>query len=63
MQLLDGKATADQLKQEIAAKVADIRAKGGKVLMGPHQVPTGEWIVIATDPAGAAFGLVGPKGE
>ena len=38
-------------------------ANGGKVLMGPHEVPTGEWIVIATDPAGAGFGLTGPKGE
>ena len=27
--------------------------------MGPHQVPTGEWILIATDPSGAGFGLVG----
>ncbi len=33
MQLLDGKATSEQLKQEIAGKVAAIRAKGGKV---PH---------------------------
>lgn len=33
MQLLDGKATSDQLKKEIAAKVADIKANGGKV---PH---------------------------
>ena len=31
--------------------------------MGPHEVPTGEWIVIATDPAGAGFGLTGPKGD
>jgi predicted enzyme related to lactoylglutathione lyase len=36
-----------------------IDAHGGKVLMGPHQVPTGEFIVVATDPAGAAFGVVG----
>jgi methylenetetrahydrofolate dehydrogenase (NADP+) / methenyltetrahydrofolate cyclohydrolase len=33
MQLLDGKATSDQLKKEIASKVAEIKAKGGKV---PH---------------------------
>jgi hypothetical protein len=31
--------------------------------MGPHEVPTGEWIVIAADPAGAGFGLTGPKGD
>jgi hypothetical protein len=27
--------------------------------MGPHQVPTGEWILIGTDPQGAEFALVG----
>jgi predicted enzyme related to lactoylglutathione lyase len=34
---------------------------GGTVMIGPHQVPTGEWIVIAADPAGAPFGIVGPR--
>ena len=33
MQLLDGKAVAAQMKQEIAAEVAQIKANGGKV---PH---------------------------
>ena len=33
MQLLDGKATSEQLKQEIAGKVAAIKKAGGKV---PH---------------------------
>ena len=33
MQLLDGKATSEQLKQEIAEKVRAIKARGGKV---PH---------------------------
>ena len=47
----------------IAAATRAIETNGGKVLMGPHEVPTGEWIVIATDPAGAGFGLTGPKGE
>jgi hypothetical protein len=32
------------------------------VINGPHQVPGGEWVVIADDPQGAAFGLVGPQG-
>lgn len=41
-----------------AAKAA-VEANGGTVMMGPHQVPGGEWIVVATDPAGAAFGVVG----
>ncbi|MCW1382472.1 VOC family protein [Novosphingobium sp. KCTC 2891] len=45
-----------------AAKAA-IEQSGGTVLMGPHEVPGGEWIVVGTDPQGAAFGVVGPKGE
>jgi predicted enzyme related to lactoylglutathione lyase len=47
----------------IAASKAAVEANGGRVLMGPHEVPTGEWILISTDPAGAGFGLVGPKGD
>lgn len=39
-----------------------IESNGGAVLMGPHEVPTGEWILLATDPAGAGFGLTGPRG-
>jgi predicted enzyme related to lactoylglutathione lyase len=47
----------------IAAAARAIEANGGKRLMGPQEVPTGEWIVVATDPAGARFGLTGAKGE
>jgi predicted enzyme related to lactoylglutathione lyase len=32
---------------------------GGTIAMGPHQVPTGDWILIGTDPQGAEFALVG----
>ena len=32
---------------------------GGTVHMGPHQVPTGDWIVVGSDPQGAEFALVG----
>jgi predicted enzyme related to lactoylglutathione lyase len=39
-----------------------IESAGGKILNGPHQVPGGRWIIIATDPQGAAFGVVGPEG-
>lgn len=46
----------------LAAKAA-IEANGGKVMNGPHEVPGGDWIVVATDPAGAVFGVVGPQGE
>lgn len=34
-------------------------AKGATIHMGPHQVPTGDWIIIGTDPQGAEFALVG----
>lgn len=46
----------------VAAKAA-IEQSGGTVLMGPHEVPGGDWIVVATDPQGASFGVVGPKGD
>ena len=44
-----------------AAKRA-IEAGGGKVTNGPHQVPGGDWIITATDPQGAPFGVVSPQG-
>jgi predicted enzyme related to lactoylglutathione lyase len=34
----------------IAAAKTMIEQKGGTVHMGPHQVPTGDWIVIGSDP-------------
>ena len=40
------------------AAVERIGASGGKVLMGPHEVPDGSWIVQGTDPQGAHFALV-----
>lgn len=36
-----------------------IVAAGGAVLAGPHEVPSGDWIVQARDPQGAMFALVG----
>jgi len=41
-----------------AAKDAAEKA-GGKIVMGPMQVPTGDWIIGGTDPQGAEFALVG----
>ena len=41
--------------------LARITDGGGQVLMGPHQVPGGSWIVMAMDPQGAAFAVVGPR--
>lgn len=45
----------------VAAATTAIAANGGTVLMGPHSVPGGEWISVATDPCGAAFGVVGAE--
>ncbi|MDT9599027.1 VOC family protein [Sphingosinicella rhizophila] len=42
----------------IDAAIDRITANGGKVAMGPHQVPGGSWIVQAFDPQGAFFALV-----
>jgi predicted enzyme related to lactoylglutathione lyase len=42
----------------IDAAVDRINTNGGRVLMGPHEVPGGSWIVQAVDPQGAAFALV-----
>lgn len=41
-----------------AAKQA-AEQKGGTIHMGPHQVPTGDWVVVGSDPQGAEFALVG----
>jgi predicted enzyme related to lactoylglutathione lyase len=35
-----------------------VEKHGGKVLMGPHEVPGGSWIIQAVDPQGADFALV-----
>lgn len=38
-----------------------VRAGGGQVLQEPIEIPGGEYSINALDPAGAAFGLVGPR--
>ena len=43
MQLIDGKATAAKIKEEIAAEVKDIMAKGGKQ---PH-LALFSWVTMA----------------
>ncbi len=37
-----------------------VKAAGGAVLFGPAEVPGGDHVVVATDPHGCKFGLVGP---
>jgi predicted enzyme related to lactoylglutathione lyase len=34
---------------------------GGHILMGPMEIPGGEYSRNAVDPQGASFGLVGPR--
>jgi uncharacterized protein len=38
-----------------------VKADGGQVMMGPMQVPNGEWIVQGVDPQGAMFAVVAKK--
>lgn len=45
----------------IEAAKAAAESAGGTIDMGPHQVPTGDWIIIGGDPQGAEFALVGGK--
>ncbi|TMJ13545.1 MAG: VOC family protein [Alphaproteobacteria bacterium] len=40
------------------AAAARITEAGGKVLMGPMEVPDGSWVVQATDPEGVVFSVV-----
>jgi uncharacterized protein len=44
--------------EAIDAAAERVRTNGGEVLMGPHEVPGGSWIVQCRDPQGASFNLV-----
>jgi uncharacterized protein len=44
----------------IAAAVERVKAAGGSITNGPHDVPGGDWIAQGLDPQGALFSLVGP---
>ena len=46
---------------EIDAAVETVKAKGGRVIVGPQEIPGGEFIVNGIDPQGAIFALVGAK--
>lgn len=47
--------------QDIDASMARAAAAGGKLLMGPHEVPGGAWIATYLDPQGAMFAMVGMR--
>jgi hypothetical protein len=44
----------------IDAAAERVKAKGGKIVNGPMEVPGGQWIVQALDREGAMFALVAP---
>ncbi|HEY2177850.1 MAG TPA: VOC family protein [Caulobacteraceae bacterium] len=46
--------------EAIGAAAERIKAGGGQITNGPHQVPTGDWIVQAQDDQGAHFALISP---
>lgn len=46
--------------EAIDAAAERVKSNGGQVLMGPHDVPGGSWIVQCLDPQGAHFNLVAP---
>jgi predicted enzyme related to lactoylglutathione lyase len=41
----------------IDAAAQRVKAEGGAILMGPHPVPGGQWILQCTDPQGVYFAL------
>jgi predicted enzyme related to lactoylglutathione lyase len=43
----------------IPAAVEAVKAGGGQITVGPHEVPGGSHIIIGQDPQGAEFALVG----
>lgn len=45
----------------IAAAQTAVENAGGKVIMGPMDVPGGDHIIVGTDPQGAEFALVGGR--
>ena len=47
--------------KSIQAGMERIRAGGGTIVNGPHEVPGGSWIVHGLDPQGAKFALVGAR--
>lgn len=46
---------------DIDVAAATARGRGAAIHHGPAEIPGGDFIVIAGDPQGATFGLVGPR--
>lgn len=45
---------------DIDATIEKIKAAGGKVHAGPHEVPGGDKVIVASDPQGVVFGVASP---
>ena len=45
---------------EIGAAIERVKAGGGSITMGPHDVPSGDRIALGLDPQGAGFALIAP---
>jgi uncharacterized protein len=48
---------------DIDAAAQRVKAGGGQILDGPHEMPGGSWIVECSDPQGAVFALEGLRGR
>lgn len=46
---------------DIDGASATIKASGGTVMQEPNEIPGGDFSLVASDPQGATFGLVGPR--
>jgi predicted enzyme related to lactoylglutathione lyase len=46
---------------DIDGAVERLTQGGGSVVQGPDEIPGGSYSVVATDPHGAVFGVVGPR--
>lgn len=46
---------------DIDAALARVEAAGGRGLQGPDEIPGGSFSLVAADPWGVQFGLVGPR--
>lgn len=46
---------------DIDAACDRVKKHGGKVVVGPHEVPSGDWILQGLDPQGARFALVASR--
>lgn len=47
--------------EDIDAAASAVSSKSGQIHHGPAEVPGGSYIIVASDPQGAQFGLVGPR--